>query len=78
MRAIEIDSRTDRKGMLNLSYRLNRADSRVRVILLVDEPDEKEEEEQLWLKAASGNPAFDFLHHKDEDIYTLKDGEPLE
>lgn len=34
-------------------------------------------EELEWLKAALGNPAFDFLKDPEEDIYTLADGKPF-
>jgi len=36
-----------------------------------------EQEEYQWLKAALRNPAFDFLKHPEEDIYTLADGNPF-
>jgi len=31
-----------------------------------------------WLEAISRNPAFDFLKDPAEDIYSLKDGKPLD
>jgi hypothetical protein len=34
-------------------------------------------DEQKWLKAAAGNPVFDFLKDPEEDIYTLADGKPF-
>ena len=49
--------------------------SRVRVIVLV--PDEDDIDEQLCLKAAAANPAFDFLRDAAEDIYTVSDGKPF-
>lgn len=48
--------------------------SRVRVIVLV--PDDNDVDEQLWLKAAAANPAFDFLKDAKEDIYSVHDGKP--
>ena len=45
--------------------------SRVRIIVLYDEDDLSEE---TWLKAASSNPAFEDLHHAEEDIYGVEDG----
>ena len=48
--------------------------SRVRVIVLV--PDDNDIDEQLWLKAAAVNPAFDFLKDPKEDIYSVSDGKP--
>lgn len=34
-------------------------------------------DEVEWLKAIAQNPAFDFLHNPEEDIYTIHDGKPL-
>ncbi len=48
--------------------------SRVRVIILV--PDDGDVDETEWLRAAATNPAFDFLKHPEEDIYTRANGEP--
>ena len=48
----------------------------VRVIVLFPENEDINESE--WLKAATKNEAFDFLHDADEDIYSLEDGKPLE
>lgn len=36
-----------------------------------------DDEEILWLKSISKNPAFEFLMDIDEDIYTINDGEAL-
>ena len=33
--------------------------------------------EQTWLAPVSNNPSFAFLHDPEEDIYTLKDGQPV-
>ena len=46
----------------------------VRVILLMPED---ELNEQTWLDAVSNNPSFAFLNDPEEDIYTLKDGQPV-
>ena len=35
------------------------------------------EEEKLWMNLISKNPAFDFLSEPEEDIYSLKDGDPF-
>ncbi len=48
--------------------------AKVRVIVLFSEEDFNESE---WLKAASKNDAFDFLHDEAEDIYTLEDVKPV-
>ena len=48
---------------------------RVRVIILL--PMEDDPEEREWLQAASRNPAFDFLGHPEEEVYSLADGSPF-
>lgn len=48
----------------------------VRVIVLFPESEDLDERE--WLQAASKNEVFDFLNDPDEDIYSLKDGKPLD
>jgi len=47
--------------------------NRVRVIILLTEDDALFSEAE-WLKTASQNQAFDFLKDKEEDIYSLTDG----
>jgi len=77
MKAIEINSKTDKYGNLKIDYPLNKKDSQVRVIILLDDEYVNPEDEKLWLKAISNNSAFDFLNDPAEDIYSLKNGEPL-
>ena len=43
-----------------------------------DEEEEADIDEMEWLRAASANPAFDFLKEPGEDIYTLADGRPFD
>ena len=75
MQAIEITGTIDEKGQLHLDSPIaSVGQGRVRVILLREDVDIGEEE---WLKAAAGNPAFDFLKDPEEDIYTLDDGQPF-
>ena len=78
MKAIEINSKTDEHGHLKIDYKADQKDQRVRVLLLFDEDNGKEDDDVLWLQAISNNPAFDFLNNPEEDIYTLKDGVPLD
>jgi len=78
MRAIEINSRTDKFGHLNIDYKLNKSDLDVRVLILVDDDYPEIEEEKLWMSSISKNPAFDFLSEPEEDIYSHKDGEPFD
>jgi hypothetical protein len=76
MRAIETTGTIDQDHRLVLDQPLPIAGpSRVRVIILVTE--ETDIDEQEWLRAAASNPAFDFLNDPAEDIYTLSDGKPF-
>jgi hypothetical protein len=77
MKAIEINSKTDKAGHLKIDYKLNKSESNVRVLILFEEDSSELEEEKLWLNSISKNPAFDFLNDPMEDIYSLKDGEPF-
>ncbi len=75
-RVVEVSGRIDAEGHLQLDEPLGAVKPGVvRVIVLIDENDEIGERE--WLSAASKNPAFDFLKHPEEDIYTLSDGKPF-
>lgn len=75
LQAVELIGTIDEKGQLHLDEPISAVgQGRVRVILLPEEADIGEHE---WLKAAAGNPAFDFLKDPAEDIYTLDDGQPF-
>ena len=77
MQAIEINSKTDRNGHLQISYKLNKSNSNVRVLILIDDVNQEQDQEELWLNSISGNPAFDFLNAPDENIYDVTDGKPI-
>ena len=72
MKAIEINSKTDKKGHLKIDYALNKSNQKVRVLIFVEN-----EDEEIWLDTVTDNPAFDFLKEEEEDIYSLTDGEPF-
>jgi len=76
MKALEIKTKTDKEGRLQIEQNLKQPNLAVRVLILFDE--ENEDEEQQWLKAIAKNPSFDFLNDPDENIYTLKDGKSLD
>ena len=76
MKAIELFSKTDKNGHLKINYPLNRPDSKGRILFLLVDEDEKDEESK-WLTSISYNPAFDFLAEEGENIYSLTDGEPF-
>lgn len=78
MKAIEISTKTDKYGHLKINYPLNSRDSNVRIIILVDENSDDVNEEELWMRTISSNPAFDFLKDARENIYSLTDGEPFD
>jgi hypothetical protein len=78
MKAIEISTKTDKYGHLKINYPLNNCESNVRIIILVEEMNDEVNEEKLWLKSISSNPAFDFLKDTSENIYSLTDGEPFD
>ncbi len=77
MKAIEIRTKTDKKGHLKINYQLNKSDSNVRVLILVDENSDENDDEKLWMESISNNPALDFLKDEAEDIYSITDGEPF-
>ncbi len=77
MKAIEIKSKTDKDGHLKLDYQLGNAELHVRILILVEEEISQEEEENIWMDSLTKNPAFNFLKEPEEDVYSLKDGEPL-
>jgi len=78
MKAIELKARTDKYGHLQINYPINKKDRDVRVIILVEEKADDVDEEELWMKSISSNPAFDFLQDPNENIYKLTDGEPFD
>ena len=76
MRAIETTGILNTQGQIQLDHPLPQDKvSRVRVILLM--PEEEDLNEQTWLGAISTNPSFAFLNDPEEDIYTLEDGKPV-
>ncbi len=77
MRAIEINSKTDKSGHLKIDCKLNKAERNVRVLILLEDDSYEQEEEKLWMNSISKNPVFDFLNDPAEDIYSPEDGEPF-
>ncbi len=75
MRAIEIKSKTDLAGNLRIDYPVQKSNRNVRVIILLEEDEPVEDDETLWMKSFSKNPAFGYLNDDSEDIYTVNDGE---
>ena len=71
--AIEVTGTIDEYRHLKLDKRLPiPGPMRVRVIVLY--PVTEEIDEKAWLRAASNNPAFDYLREPQEDIYSPTDG----
>lgn len=77
MKAIEINSKTDKNGHLRIDYKLNKPEKKVRILLLLEEEQTESDDEKIWLGSISNNPAFDFLEDPAEDIYSPNDGEPF-
>lgn len=78
MKAYELPATVMANGHLTWpDFQLDPAlkDAQVRVIVLVEEANDLSDED--WLKAATRNPAFDFLHDAEEDIYSVSDGKPF-
>ena len=76
LRALEVAGTIDAQRQLHLDEPLPIAGpSRVRVIVLL--PEETDIDEQEWLRAAMTNPALAFLQEPEEDMYTLDDGQPF-
>ena len=76
MTAIEMTGTIDEHRQLRLDGTLP-VPGPVRVRVLVLYPLSEEWEEMEWLQAAARNPAFAFLSDREEDLYTLADGEPF-
>ena len=77
MKAIEINTKTDESGRLKVDIPLKKENQEVRLLILLNEDDETDEDEQQWLYSISKSPSFDFLNEPEEDIYSLNDGEPV-
>ena len=75
MKALELSGFLDEKGILKLDNPLKIINQRVKIILLIPEKDDIND--SVWLQAISLNSAFNFLHDKGEDIYSITDGEPI-
>ena len=56
---------------------LDKYESNVRILILLDEDSSEQEEEKLWMNSISKNLTFDFLNDSMEGIYSLKYGEPF-
>jgi len=75
MKVIEAMGTINKKGFLKLDKPIKiKQNEKVKVIILLKEEDI---EEKLWLKALNNNASFEFLKAQEEDIYSLKDGEPF-
>ena len=75
MTAIETTGNVDAQHQLRLDEPLPIGPGRVRVIVLV--PEFGEIEDNTWARAAVASPAFDFLKDAAEDVYTRSDGKPF-
>jgi hypothetical protein len=78
MSVIEINSKTDSRGLLRFNYNLKKSNRRVKILIMVDDNKKTSDEEALWMQSIATNPAFDFLNDPAEDIYSITDGEPID
>ncbi len=76
MKAIEINSKTDKNGHLRIDYQLDKSERNVRILILLEDDLSELDEEKLWMDSISKTPAFDYLNDPAENIYSLEDGEP--
>jgi len=77
MKAIETTGTIDEQHKLILDKPIPIVGkNKVRVIILF--PEESDLDEKDWLRAASSNPAFEFLKDPKEDIYNYEDGKPFQ
>ena len=75
MKAIESSGFLDEKGILKLDNPLEITNQRAKIIVLI--PEKEEMSDLAWLQAITLNPAFNFLNDKEEDIYSITDGEAI-
>jgi uncharacterized protein (DUF1499 family) len=75
MKAIETTGVIDKNGLLCISP-LKEKDITVKVIVLVPEEDDVENEDS-WLRAAMHSPSFHFLKDPAEEVYTAQSGSPF-
>ena len=75
MHALETIAHIDQFGNITLPKPLLLRNQNVRIIILL--PEEGQITDTDWLQAAAQNPVFDFLQDEEEDIYSVKDGQPL-
>lgn len=75
MKAVELRTRTKEDGSISIEHTGLSGGVLVRILILSEE--EEGEEEKLYLKTISRNPAFDFLNEPEEDVYSPKDGKPF-
>ncbi|MAO65174.1 MAG: hypothetical protein CL666_09260 [Balneola sp.] len=79
MKAIELKAKTDEQGSLKIDHQVGVKDQEVRVLVLIDDQNfsDKEQEEE-WVRNIANNPSFDFLNDPAEEVYSIKDGKPID
>jgi hypothetical protein len=76
MKAVETTGTVDEQHRLHVDGTLPiDGPSKVRVLVLV--PEDGEMDEQSWMRYAAANPAFDLLKEPAENIYSANDGKPF-
>ncbi len=59
MKAIEINSKTDKNGHLRIDYQLDKSERNVRILIFLEDDLSEQDEEKLWMDSISKKPAFD-------------------
>jgi hypothetical protein len=75
MRAIEAYGVVESDGRIRLLKPAMSAGQKVKIIILIREEDEFDDEE--WIQAAAQSGSFEFLNDPGEDIYSKQDGKPV-
>ena len=76
MKAIETTGHIDQEGKLQIKHPLALTNREVKVIVLIPEDDDIQDD--TWLKVIGTSDSFDFLNEPEEDIYSLSDGKPYQ
>ncbi len=74
MRAVEINSKTDKKGHLKNDFQLDNSNSPVDVLILQYKDNAETKEEKFWINSLSTKPALNILNEHVEKIYLINYG----
>jgi hypothetical protein len=75
MRAIEAYGVVESDGRIRLLKPVMHAGQKIKIIILIQEEDDFDDD--AWLRVAAQSGSFDFLYDPEEDIYSEEDGKPV-